>query len=208
MTTHNHGMWHWLCMVPMVVIAIIGVSKWWSSDNSPSQQTAAPSIVASTNTATTNTASASAATLTSASSNGGIEMADQGRQHIAPSAEHPAYNSTPASSGWHYAAEAQWKEYTEPVVYELQVHNLEHGGVILHYRQDRITDAEKEQVQSLYQSLKKEYKKVILVPDTQMSTAYAITAWSWIDAFDAYDEGRIRAFVKEHYNDAPESSVE
>ncbi len=195
-------MWHWLCIVPMIVLAIIvGISKLRPNDTSVSPQSATPVVNASTNAAPSSTP-----TLANAQSNAATEIPSQGRQHIAPNATHPAYNSTPATSGWHYAGEAQWKAYDEPVPYELQVHNLEHGGVIIHYHPDRITS--KEVLDALYLSLKKEYKKVILVPDTQLSTAYVLTSWTWIDSFDVYDEGRIRAFVTEHYNDAPESSVE
>ena len=57
--------------------------------------------------------------------------------HIAEvTSPHGPYNSNPPTSGWHYGGgTAPWGVQTQPVADELSVHNLEHGGVIIHYRQ-------------------------------------------------------------------------
>ena len=53
--------------------------------------------------------------------------------HI-PAGEKATYNTTPPSSGNHYARPAQVGGYTEPIKDETQVHNLEHGHVMIQYR--------------------------------------------------------------------------
>ncbi len=68
---------------------------------------------------------------------------DQGNGHIAPGEAHAPYDTRPATSGPHwftdrttlapYGAPARWGVYTEPLPDEVLVHNLEHGGVGLHY---------------------------------------------------------------------------
>src|SRR5215213_6698022 len=45
----------------------------------------------------------------------------------------PKWNSFPPTSGTHYAGTAIWDFYTEPVPVIETLHNLEHGGIVIHY---------------------------------------------------------------------------
>ena len=51
--------------------------------------------------------------------------------HIQPGQPHERYNSLPPTSGPHYPFTAPWGISSEPIPEELQVHNLEHGGVFI-----------------------------------------------------------------------------
>ena len=53
--------------------------------------------------------------------------------HVEPGQEHPPYNSVPAASGWHYPFWANWGVHNDVIPNEVLVHNLEHGGVGVHY---------------------------------------------------------------------------
>lgn len=137
----------------------------------------------------------------------GIAFADQGRNHIAIGAAHPEYNSNPPTSGWHYEEwERDWGIQTEPVPYEMQVHNLEHGGIIVHYNPNTITNPE--ELNTLFTELQKKNKKMLLVSNETIETTYALTAWTKLDTFDVYDAERIRAFVKAYYDKGPEKTRE
>ena len=60
----------------------------------------------------------------------------QGETHIDLGQSHASYNSVPATSGWHYAqplAPVRWGLHDEVVLDEYRLHNLEHGGVGVHY---------------------------------------------------------------------------
>lgn len=134
---------------------------------------------------------------------------NQGRTHIAPGEEHPAYNSIPATSGWHYnipnIGPVPWRAYTEPLSDESLVHNLEHGGIGMHYN---CPDGCPDLVAQLLE-IRDEARRVILSPYPGMDTRIALTAWDYIDKFDEFDENRIRSFISAHLDSghAPESGV-
>ena len=63
----------------------------------------------------------------------GVQFVDQGNLHVAsPDTPHEKYNSDPPTSGPHLPYIAPWGVHTRPIVRELQVHNLEAGGVVVH----------------------------------------------------------------------------
>ncbi len=134
----------------------------------------------------------------------GSKVVDQGGKHVQPGAEHDEYESMPATSGPHTTA-AQWGAYDEAVAYENQVHNLEHGGVIMHYNPEKVEDIS--EIEALFEDLYDDYPKMMLVPDTNIETRYAMTSWAWLDTFDEFDSDRMRLFTKERYNQAPEPNA-
>jgi Protein of unknown function (DUF3105) len=124
----------------------------------------------------------------------GVEFADQGNLHIQTENEpHVPYNSDPPTSGPHLPYVAPWGVHNVPIVRELQVHNLEDGGVVIQYNcpngcADLVTQLE---------AIVKGYdRQVLLAPYPGMKTRIALTAWTRLDAFDDYDEGRIVRFIR------------
>ena len=64
----------------------------------------------------------------------GSRCPDQGNLHIQLETDaHVPYNSNPPTSGPHLPYIAPWGVHTEPISKELQVHNLEDGGVMVQY---------------------------------------------------------------------------
>src|SRR5438105_12760501 len=64
----------------------------------------------------------------------GAKMPDLGNLHIAEeTSAHEPYNSDPPTSGPHLPYIATWGVHTRPIPRELQVHNLEDGGVMVQY---------------------------------------------------------------------------
>ena len=139
----------------------------------------------------------------------GEKIADQGRDHVVQGQEHPEYNSKPATSGWHYnlpIAPVEWGIYDDFVEDEYLLHNLEHGGIGIHYDcpdgcADLVDNLERLVNRSLAENL-----KVVLSPYPGMDTRIVITAWHFLDGFDEYDEGRIIDFIETHESspNAPE----
>ena len=132
----------------------------------------------------------------------------QGQQHIAPGQSHPAYNSDPPTSGWHYDEPARAGFYDTSLPDEQLVHNLEHGHVIISYDCGKLAEcenvkAELNQVVDRFQRW-----KIVAVARENADAAIALTAWGRIDKIDSYDEDRIVAFVKQWRNRGPEHTSE
>ena len=121
----------------------------------------------------------------------GVKMADQGNLHIATeTTPHEAYNSDPPTSGPHLPYIAPWGIHTRPISRELQVHNLEDGGVMVQY------SCECPDVVAKLRDIVKAYDHfVILAPYPGMKSTIALTAWTRIDTMDTLDEGRVRRFI-------------
>ena len=108
------------------------------------------------------------------------------------------YNSTPPTSGPHLGSLAQWGVYEEPVPNELQVHNLEDGGVMVQYD---CPDGCPELVDQLAEIVEEYDEGVILAPYPGMDSRIALTAWQRIDQFDEFDEERVQRFIRAYAGD-------
>src|SRR4029077_111044 len=97
-----------------------------------------------------------------------------GNDHI-PTAETPHIptNSAPPTSGPHLPYIAPWGVHARPIVKELQVHNLEDGGVVVQYNCEC-----PDLVAKLKAIVDKYERHVILAPYPGMKHKIALTAWT------------------------------
>ena len=136
----------------------------------------------------------------------------QGRAHITPGQSHPSYNSIPATSGWHYnlpLAPVRWGVHDDMVADEYLIHNLEHGGIGIHYDcPDGCADLV-EQLTEIADRAETEGLKVLLSPYPGMDTPVALTAWTFIEKLEGFDGDRIRSFINSHESspNAPEPNA-
>jgi hypothetical protein len=122
----------------------------------------------------------------------GIKMADQGNLHLRTASDpHEPYNSDPPTSGPHLPYIAPWGVHTRPIQRELQVHNLEDGGVMVQYNCDC-----PDLVAKLRAIIEQYDKSVILAPYPEMKSMIALTAWTRIETLSQFDERRIRRFIE------------
>ncbi len=128
----------------------------------------------------------------------------QGAQHVQKGEPHPPYNSKPPTSGWHYGEEAEWGIHAEQIPDEKQVHNLEHGGVLVQYDPEKADEELIEQLEAVVREYGAKYGKLILAPYAGLNKTVALTAWGRIDEFDGFDRLRIVAFIEEFINKGPE----
>jgi Protein of unknown function (DUF3105) len=121
----------------------------------------------------------------------GEKFADQGNAHIQTASEpHVPYNSDPPTSGPHLPYIAPWGVHTRPIPLELQVHNLEDGGVVVQYN-----CACPELVEQLRGIVNRYDKYVILAPYPAMKSRIALTAWTRLERLEEFDDKRIRRFI-------------
>ena len=124
----------------------------------------------------------------------GVSYPDQGNLHLQTEADpHVPYNSDPPTSGPHLPYIAPWGVHTAPIVKELQVHNLEDGGVVVQYH---CPAGCPELVIKLAAIVKGYDRQVLLAPYPGLKTRIALTAWTRLDGFDEFDEARIVRFIR------------
>jgi hypothetical protein len=127
----------------------------------------------------------------------GQEFPSQGNTHIEEiNVDHPPYNSTPPTSGWHVGRIADWGSYDFVVPDELLIHNMEDGGVILWYQLG--TSEENQAHINRLEEAARGFERVVIAPREDLETAYAITAWQRLDTFneDDFSSERIHAFLE------------
>ena len=149
----------------------------------------------------------------------GTTVPSLGNDHIQSiESPHPPYNSKPPTSGPHVPFVARWGIYNRPIPNELQVHNLEDGGVLIQYDCKDCTE-----VTQKIESLAKEYFQksqaadqkssryghLLVAPYPGLDTTIVLTAWGKIDKLSAFDEARIRRFIEayigiDHHPNHPE----
>lgn len=126
----------------------------------------------------------------------------QGAVHVPRGQTHPPYNSTPPTSGWHYAdAVAPPGITASPIPNEVQVHNLEHGEIMIQYD---CPSGCPETVAALEAIVRTYPKKVVLAPYPGIGRPIALTSWGKLAYLDRVDEAFIRRFIAEQKNKGPE----
>jgi hypothetical protein len=139
-------------------------------------------------------------------------LPDDGRDHVEPGQAHKAYSSKPATSGPHWSsapvagapdgAPVRWGIYDHALADEALVHNLEHGGIGLHYDCPEGCPELVDQLKSIPPA---SYAQFIVAPYPDMQHRIAITSWRHLLFLDEFDEARIREFVEAYQDRAPES---
>ncbi len=124
---------------------------------------------------------------------------NQGQTHIKVGESHPPYNSNPGTSGWHYARPADWGIYDKPLVDEQAVHNLEHGGTWISYK-----DVDGETKANLEKIAKANSGSVIMSPRDADDSKIVLASWTRLEKLDSYDEAKILDFISRNKNKSPE----
>ena len=99
--------------------------------------------------------------------------------------------------------------HDEVVADEYRIHNLEHGGIGIHYDCPEGCLELVQQLTEIVNLASGEGLKVILSPYPEMETTIALTAWTFIDRLDVFDEARIKDFISAHESspNAPEANA-
>ena len=134
-------------------------------------------------------------------------IADQGAGHIANSTDsHTPYNSNPPTSGVHWGGgTAPWSVLGQPIADEVSVHNLEHGGVIIHYRQG-LDQATVDQLTALTGQLQRQNQCILLVPRPadKIDAPIIATAWNYRLKLQRFDAETLTKFFQAHVGRGPE----
>jgi hypothetical protein len=124
------------------------------------------------------------------------------------------WNSTPPTSGPHYAVPAVWDFYDAPVPLVQTVHNLEHGGIVIHYG-PRVPTADVEELRAFWES---DPDGLVVAPLASNGSRITLSAWTvpdnlvgtadrgrgWLATCTRFDRDAFAAFVREHRFKGPE----
>ncbi len=126
----------------------------------------------------------------------------------------PKWNSMPPTSGPHYGVPAVWGSYDEQVPLVQSLHNLEHGGVIIHYG-PKVPKAEVDKIRGWYS---KDPNGLIISPLSTNTNKITLSAWTapdssagtkdrgrgWLATGTTFNAKAFDAFVKAHRYKGPE----
>jgi hypothetical protein len=129
-----------------------------------------------------------------------VSIPNQGATHVAPGQSHPPYNSNPPVSGWHFAGTAPWGFHNSELPDELIIHNLEHGGVWITYKDDQDSAV----VDPLVALAREFPRKLIITHRPKNDSPIAVAAWGRLLKLERYDREAIVDFYNQFKNKGPE----
>jgi hypothetical protein len=131
-------------------------------------------------------------------------LESQGQLHLAPTDPMPQYNSNPPTSGPHDPSPVPCGVYRQAVSDIKQVHNLEHGVVIVQY-DPSITDEERNQLEEFGRDAP---SHILVAPREGMDTPIAVTAWTKLLSLDTVDIPALEGFYGQFAQAGPEAGVQ
>lgn len=156
----------------------------------------------------------------------GYSVPLQGRAH-SEGCSTDAYNTYPPTSGCHRGSGvAPYGVNSSELPLDLQIHNLEHGAIIVQYRTSglaTVSDNTVANIESFIQGLRQQedrYCRLISAPYSGRFTApeqnidddidlaaqrIAVTAWGRIMFMEDFNSDRALAFINAHINNGPEN---
>ena len=130
----------------------------------------------------------------------------------------PKWNSNPPTSGPHYVEWAIWGSYgpDEPVPLVKTTHNLEHGGVVIHYGPD-VPEAEVDKLRNWFNETS-DPNGLIIAPLATNADKITLSAWTapdaatgtndrgngWLATCKTFEEDAVSAFLDAHRYQGPE----
>lgn len=126
-----------------------------------------------------------------------------GRDHLTQGEAPPDYNSSPATSGDHSAAAAECGIYTSEVPDEIQVHNLEHGAVVIQYQ----PDLDPTEIQALQEYARTKTSHILLAPRADLDDPVVVTSWTRMLRLPTADVDTIDIYYDQFAFSGPEVGV-
>ena len=130
----------------------------------------------------------------------------------------PKWNTDPPTSGPHHPQPAVWGSYDSPVPLAQSIHNLEHGGIVIHYGDD-VPEAEVEKIREFYSE---DPNAMLVAPLPKLGDRIALSAWTtetarvgesgdngqgFLVKCPRFDEEVFSTFRDEHRYEGPERFV-
>jgi hypothetical protein len=153
---------------------------------------------------------------------GGTYREVEARQNLRPNMRHVTslpkgfkYNTNPPTSGLHFPSTILWGMYDSPVDRLRSVHNLEHGGIMIHYG-PKVPNGTVAQLRDFYQD---DPNGIVIAPLPSLGNKISLAVWTFdlgrlnergyegegrLAIMPRFDEGVFQAFVDEYRFKGPE----
>ncbi|HUF53886.1 MAG TPA: DUF3105 domain-containing protein [Dehalococcoidia bacterium] len=125
------------------------------------------------------------------------------RSHFDLGLTYDDYTSDPPTSGPHALRPAETGVSDLAVPKEQAVHNMEHSHVVVWYNCNAPPVLTNDDCITLRNNLAEvvqeqigEGREVLMSPYPAMESRIALTSWGYLDAFDEFDEVRVRTFIE------------
>lgn len=128
---------------------------------------------------------------------------NMGRDHLAEGDPIPDYNSAPATSGDHFPTAAQCGIYTSEIPDSIQVHNLEHGTVVVQYQ----PDVDPDELQALHDYARTKQSHILVAPREDLEDPVVITSWTRMLRLESVDLVTIDVYYDQFAFKGPEAGV-
>lgn len=115
------------------------------------------------------------------------------------------WQTLPPSSGQHWPAPAPWGPAQQALPPERWVHNLEHGGIVVLFRD--AADAPTAAAFARHAPAETQFGevKVVDAPYPKLAQRFALVAWGWVDQMDAWSDTEALSFYAAHVDRGPEA---
>lgn len=125
----------------------------------------------------------------------GDEVQIESRNHV-PEGTSIQYNTNPPAGGPHYAVTAHAGIYDKAPLDGYLVHSLEHGAVVLWYKED-LPKSDVDRIKGIFNKMG---GKTIMTPRKGMDVPVAVTSWGRILKLEKIDEKKILDFYEANYD--------
>ena len=130
-----------------------------------------------------------------------------GQAHVPRGTRVTTYRSDPPVSGPHWSdanAPIPWGVHTQVIPDEALVHNLEHGGIVIHYRSSA-DPVIRQQLEEFVQNQPGGTQGFILAPRSNLPATITMDAWEYYLPLFQINEPLMRNFISAHYDQGPEA---
>lgn len=134
------------------------------------------------------------------------EPDDQGQGHTTTPTEVVQYNTSPPTNGKHAGRWEATGVQTAPIQNEVQVHNLEHGHVIVSYK----PDVDQAFIDKLEELAKADNTRIVVAPYNTMEAKLAVTSWARISTCNEVKDSFLdfaRAYIDFYKGKGPEGDI-
>jgi len=126
------------------------------------------------------------------------EFPIEGRDHVSAGTS-VDYKTNPPTSGGHFAEAEKWGVYNKEIDDKVGVHNLEHGGIWISYK-----DIDDETKTILEEVGKSNSQSVIVSPRSANDIKIVIASWGRIMKLETADKALIQKYINTYKNQSPE----